>query len=627
MCGWVGVFGGTEPSIQQLEAGSESLVCRGPDDHGLMISDAATFGIAHRRLAILDPTPAGHQPMRDDATGTVIVYNGEIYNSPALRAELKAAGIQFQSMCDTEVLLRGWIHWGDAVVERIEGMFSFALFDEKRQRAFLGRDRLGIKPLYWAMTRGTLIAGSAPRAILEAAPHLREGIDRVALAQYLALLWIPHPRTPWAGIKKLAPGHTLSMTGGRVTIRPYRELALDAPDEPLPPAELAGLLDDAVQRQLLSDVPVGLLLSGGLDSTLLLALMDRHYQGERLTAVCVHYTDEAKRLEIVPDDLVFARRAAAAFPRVDLRTVRVGDDDWALVDELAPHFDDPVADPAAIAMYLLARASETKVVLSGVGGEELFGGYPRHRALGLARRAANLPGPVRQLAGIGTRHLRGSTPGPGFAARRNLEKLGRAVGMRRTPHYWRLMSQIGAEDLRLLMPDVADEAMAELDAQSPALVDADLRQALSFDTGQFLANLNLAYTDKASMAASVEVRVPLLDEAIIARALRAPSSDLIRDGVQKAVLKDAARGLIADEIIERPKSGLGGPMRSWVQGTGGDSFAERVDGLADAGFVARDPARALVASARSGETDSGLAVWAMVCLEVWRHAHLDRHAP
>jgi len=587
-----------------------------------LIDDEHGFGMSHRRLAILDPTPAGHQPMRDEASGTSVVYNGEIYNSPELRRELEASGVRFRSTSDTEVLLRGWIHWGDAVVERIEGMFSFALFDERRNRAFLGRDRLGIKPLYWATTGESLMAGSTPRAILEAAPELRADVDRVALAQYLTLLWIPHPRTPWTAIKKLPPGHTLSLEDGRVTIERFWGLEVDTPDEPLAPSELTELLDTAVHRQLLSDVPVGLLLSGGLDSTILLALMDRHYTGERLTAVCVDFTDDAKRLEIVPDDLTFARRAATAFPRVDLRTVRVGDDDWSMVDDLAPHFDDPVADPAAIAMYFLAKASETKVVLSGVGGEELFAGYPRHRALGLARRGSALPPGVRHLAGLGTRRLRGSTPGPAFAARRNLEKLGRAVGTRDVPHYWRMMSQLGADELRRLMPDVADEAMAELDGLSPPLAGAGLRQALGFDASQFLANLNLAYTDRASMAASVEVRVPLLDETVVTRALRAPAEDLIRAGVQKAVLKDAARGLIADDIIDRPKSGLGGPIRSWVQGASGKSFAERAEALADAGVVAREPARAVVASARSGAADTGLAVWAMVCLAAWRTAHL-----
>ncbi len=561
--------------------------------------------------------------MRDEISGTSVVYNGEIYNSPQLRVELESAGVQFNSSCDTEVLLRGWIHWGDAVVDRIEGIFSFALYDERRHRTFLGRDRLGVKPLYWAMAGETLVAGSTPRSILAAAPELRAGVDRVALAQYLALLWIPHPRTPWTAIKKLAPGHTLSLVDGRIDIRRYWDLDLESPEETLPPDELLALLDQAVRRQLLSDVPVGLLLSGGLDSTILLALMDRHYAGERLTAVCVHYTEDAKRFEIVPDDLAFAQRAAAAYPRVDLRTVRMGDTDWSVIDKLAPHFDDPVADPAAIAMYLLTQASETKVALSGVGGEELFAGYPRHKALGIARQGSALPPRIRHLVGLGAHQLRGARPGPAFASRRNLEKLGRAVGSREPPHYWRMMSQIGANQLRLLMPDVADSAMAELDALSPPLAETNLRQALGFDTGQFLANLNLAYTDKAAMATSVEVRVPLLDEPVVARALRAPSGDLIRGGVQKAVLKGAARGLIADEIIDRPKAGLGGPIRSWVQGKAGLSFAERVEGLADSGIVERFPARRIMAAARSGEADTGLGVWAMVCLEAWQTAHIE----
>lgn len=626
MCGWVAVFGRSPTSLEQLTRSASSMASRGPDGHGVDLRNGMSTwcGMGHRRLAILDPTPAGAQPMRDEASGCSIVYNGEIYNSPELRRELQSEGVTFRSTCDTEVILQGWIRWGDRVVDRLHGIFSLALFDERDGRALLVRDRLGVKPLYWALDGERLIAGSAPRAILEIAPGLGADVDRVALAQFLCLLWIPHPRTPWEAIKKLPPAHVLAFAGGKVEARAYGAPAAEATKGPLSAEELQSTLDTAVERQLLSDVPVGLLLSGGLDSTLLLALMDRHYAGDRMTGVCVHFTDGANRFETVPEDLQYARRAAAAVPRLELREVSLGRQDWKLIDELAPHFDDPVADPAALAMYLLAKASDAKVVLSGVGGEELFAGYPRHLALRRARTIAAMPAPVRQTLGVAARGLRGAQPGPAFAVRRNLEKLGRAVGGRAKPHYWRMMSQLRPDQLRGLMPDVADAALGELDAISPALSATDTRAALAFDSSQFLSNLNLAYTDKASMAGSVEVRVPLLDEAVVAAALRTRPDDLIRNGVQKAILKGAARGLIDDEILDRPKAGLGGPIRAWVQGEAGGFLAERVEGLVEADMLEKKAARAIVSAARAGRSDSGLAVWAMACLDVWSRTHGPR---
>jgi len=622
MCGWVGVFGRTAPRAV-LQAAGELLATRGPDGRGeRVVEGPLPCGLAHRRLAILDPTPAGAQPMVDEVRGVSVVYNGELYNAPALRAELEAAGCVFRSGSDTEVLLVGWAEWGDTVLERIEGIFSFALVDERRGRVLLARDRLGVKPLYWARVGDAVVAGSAPRALLALEPALGADLDRTALAQYLTLLWIPHPRTPWTRISKLEPGHALSITAG--ALRRWRYWAGPEPGEgALDPGELRARIRDAAHRQLLSDVPVGALFSGGLDSTLLLALIVDRYPEGALRAVTAGYEPAAQQLEIAPDDTRYARVVAAEDPRIDLVEVRVGTDAERDLDRLAPHFDDPVADPAAITLRRLCEAAGVKVLLSGVGGEELFAGYPRHAALGVARRAARLPVPLRRAGGLAAGALYGGRPGPVWGSRRNLQKLLRALACP-DPHYWRMMSQLTTAELEALMPGAAAAAVAELDAACPPLARTTLADALDFDRAQFLPNLNLAYVDRASMAVGVEVRVPLLDEAVVAATLAADPTAFVVDGVTKAPLRAAARGIVDERVIDRPKSGFGGPTRSWFRGSGARRLAERIDAVADAGLVAREPARRVFAQAASGRQDAALAAWALVCLQAWHDEHLRR---
>jgi len=627
MCGWVGSLGQC-PDEHNLKLAGDTMLSRGPDGSGERRIPIGPMpaGFAHRRLAILDTTEAGAQPMHDAERGVTVVYNGEIYNSPQLRRELQAQGVRFHSTSDTEVLLLGWAEWGDQILDRIEGIFSFALFDERRGRALLARDHLGVKPLYWAEINGGVVAASAPRAILALRPELRADLDRVALAQFLMLLWIPHPRSPWTRIRKLPPAHALTVEGGRIREWRYWEPPEEG-DSPLDPVALGEALESATARQLLSDVPVGLLLSGGLDSTILLEHMVGHYGVTELLTLTAGYDAASQRLELTPDDVQYARAAAGRHPQVDLREVEIGPDADQDVDLLSLHFDDPVADPAAISLYRLVRHSERKVLLSGVGAEELFAGYPRHLRLPSARRAARLPAPVRRALATASPLLYGAQPGPLYGPRRNAQKLARAVGGCSRPHYWRMVAQLTFSELEALLPETAAEAFGELDTQSRRLPTTDLRSAVAFDREQFLPNLNLAYVDKASMAASVEIRVPLLDDAVVSLAYRAAAATFIEGTVSKVPLRAASRGLVSDAIVDRPKSGFGGPIRGWWQGPGSGQLQERVEALADSGLVERRPARKIVASATSGRQDSALAAWALVCLQAWHREHAQPRGP
>lgn len=627
MCGWVGVFGAVDEESRLRDAAA-TLASRGPDGSGTRVVARGPLpvALAHRRLAILDPTPAGAQPMVDAERGVSVVYNGEIYNSPELRRQLESHGARFRSGTDTEVLLVGWSEWGDEVLERIDGIFSFALVDERNGRALLARDRLGVKPLYWAKRDAVVLAGSAPRAILALRPELRPHIDHVAIAQLLTLLWIPHPRTPWKDIHKLPPGSALSIADGEVREWRYWHIP-DRGNGPLDSGALRSSLAAATQRQLLSDVPVGLLLSGGLDSSLLLELMVDHYGDQPLHALTAGFETTAQRLEVAPDDARFARMVANRHPQVELAEVVLDTDPESDVDELAFHFDDPVADPAAISLYRLARHSSTKVLFSGVGAEELFGGYPRHRALRIGRAAARMPKALRCLGGAASPALRGSWPGPAYGPRRNVQKLLRAVSGEAEPHYWRMLAQLTAPELRSLLPGVADAAGYELDSRCRPLRATRLADALAFDREQFLPNLNLAYVDKAAMAAGVEVRVPLLDEMVSTLAAGADPETFTRGRTTKAPLREAAAGLVPHDVIHRAKTGFGAPSRAWVQGDANQRLRERVDALADANLVERQPARRLFDTAATGRLDSALAVWSMICLQAWHDEHVNVALP
>jgi asparagine synthase (glutamine-hydrolysing) len=621
MCGWAGIFG-QPTSATRLEAAAHRLASRGPDGEGTReLSGPLVGGVAHRRLAILDPSTAGAQPMHDPDRGLTVVYNGEIYNSPQLRDELVRGGARFRSTSDTEVLLEGWARWGDSVLDRIEGMFSFALVDEAKGRVLLARDRLGIKPLYWSFDGEVLVAGSAPRALLCLRPELGDRIDRVALAQFLTLLWIPHPRTPWSAVQKLPPATALSLEGGRLHRWRYWEQA-GPTEEDLSPVRLLESLREATDRQLLSDVPLGLLFSGGLDSTVILQLLRARGDHGAIHALAAGYSSADQRHETVPDDLAFARSFGHATD-VALTEVLVGGDAIDDLDDLAFHFDDPVADPAALTLHRLCRASDRKVLLSGVGGEELFAGYPRHTALATARFAARTPWSVRWLAAQGSSLLHGGRAGAFHGLRRNTQKLLRSTA-RPSPSYWQMMSHLTFEELSALMPDVAGQAFDELDSLSSPLRQARLPDALAFDRDQFLPNLNLAYVDRASMANGVEIRVPFLDEVVVGPVFRSPPASFVDGGLGKVPLRAAARGTVPDRVIDRPKTGFGAPIRSWFQADDSARLRERMQHVADTGLVAEEGVARIYAGARSGRTDAALPAWALVCLAVWQQAHGSR---
>ena len=630
MCG-IGGFSGDFPD-ELLARFVERLRHRGPDDRGVFVDRAAGVGLAHTRLSILDLSPRGHQPMVDPETGCVIVYNGELYNFRALRAELEGRGHTFRSESDTEVLLRLHAEHGLAMLDRLDGMFAFAIWDPRDRSLFLARDQMGIKPLYVAATSRGLVFASEIKALLEA-PGVPRDLDLGAIDATIRHLWCPGPRTILAGVRKIEPGCALLARDGAI-VRDWRyfDLPVEEPWPGEPPADpraaLATELDRAVHGQLVSDVPVGAFLSGGLDSSAVVALARRHL--DRIPCFTMSFRSGETSTEGFEDDLPHARRVAAHLG-VELVEVPVGGEVADELEWMVHQLDEPQADIAPLNVRRIAEAARAhgiKVLLSGAGGDDLFAGYRRHQAAGLERWWSWLPRPARRLLRAGTARL----PQQGTLPRR-LTKAFRDADRDLDDRLAGYFDWIGAEPRARLF---SRDAAAELARSGPyqPLLDSlrELRReidpvnrTLYLDARYFLPDHNLNYTDKMAMAHGVEVRVPLLAVGLARFASHLPVSDKLRGRTGKWLLREAVRPLLPPEVLSRAKTGFGVPLRTWLHRelapVVGDvlspaSLARR--GIFDPEAVAR-----LVADDRAGRIDAAYPILALVTIELWCRAFLS----
>jgi len=632
MCGIAGVSG---PSAAGADArcAIERLRHRGPDGDGAFVDATSGIALVHTRLAIQDPRPEANQPFADATGTTTLVYNGELYNVAELRADLVACGQTFRTQCDTEVLLLAYRQWGADCLSRLNGIFAFALWDARSRELLVARDGLGVKPLYCSEAGGSFAFASEIKALL-CFPWIGRELDADAMASYLRFLWCPAPATPLRQVRKLEPGEALVVRDGRVVRRwRFHELPVEAPDESLSADTWASAIRDglsqAVRRQMISDVPLGAFLSGGLDSSAIVAYARNHASG-RLQCFTIDYDEREARAEGMVRDLPFAERVARHLD-VDLHVVRVGAEMADHLQEMVWHLDEPQADLAALNVLFisrLARERGIKVLLSGAGGDDVFSGYRRHRAMQLDRYLAAIPGPVRGLLARGA----GFLPARPAALRRLSMALSRA---RLSPEQ-RLLSWfdwVGADAVAgLFAQDVREglsrrDPLAEAVARMPASA-SPLQRMLLLEQKFFLADHNLNYTDKMSMAAGVEVRVPFLDPDLMRRAARVPDRLRVRSGEAKWVLKRAMEPLLPREVIYRPKTGFGVPLRAWLRGPLRglvrdtlDPAAIRRRGIFDADAVAR-----LVDADASGRADFAYSILGLVCIEVWCRQFVDRRA-
>jgi asparagine synthase (glutamine-hydrolysing) len=632
MCGICGTVGRADK--HELGIMTDAMAHRGPDGRGVRTFDGELpAGLGHRRLAILDPSPAGAQPM-SLAGRWWITYNGEIYNFPELRRDLEAQGENFRTDCDTEILLRLFALEGEAMLKRLNGIYAFAIWDDQAQRMFVARDRLGVKPLYYVQQPGLFAFASELKVLLPFLPAVT--LDPAGLADYLTFLWVPEPRTAFTGVMKLPAGHCARADRDGVTIEQYWDLEM-AP-EVRPAAdwrdEVASTVSQSVRRQMLSDRPLGAFLSGGIDSSAIVAAMTAGAPQPPSTYT-VGFAEQDLRHEIVPDDVVHARAVADRFG-TDHEEIILEPDVLDLLPRAIWHLEEPVADPAAISTYLICREAGKRmpVMLSGVGGDELFAGYPRHLAYRISRLFDRVPGPMRNaLETLAAPIGRPGAPGRLRGPRRNLWKYLRAAGLPELERYLSFLTYYPDQELRDLL---SDDMAAEVAMHDPRaghrrilerVVDADeLAQILYLDTKTFLPNLNLTYTDKMSMAASVEVRVPLLDDEMVDLARRIPSDLKLTGTRRKYIFKRSQEGTLPSSVIWRAKAGFGAPVRSWLV----DDLSPMIDDLLSASTIAeRGLVDATVVAKMREQNEAGLAdfsmqIYCLLCLELWSRQWTDQ---
>ncbi len=623
MCGIAGIFESrTQEPIDRalLRRMTDSLGHRGPDDSGYF--DAPGIGLGHRRLSIID-VAGGHQPLFNEDGSVVIVYNGEIYNFQSLAEELTAAGHVFRTHSDTEVVVHAWEEWGESCVERFRGMFAFALWDANRETLFLARDRLGIKPLYYAMLgNGTLLFGSELKALLQH-PGLPRRIGAEAIEDYFGYGYIPDPKTIYKDVAKLAPGHVLTLRRGqeRVAPRAYWDMTFNAPRHAMSARdmaeELVEQLREAVRLRLVSEVPLGAFLSGGVDSSAVVALMADLSDGPVNT--CSIGFKQADFDESGYANLVAKRYATRH------RSETVDADAFDLVDRLAGMYDEPFADSSAIPTFqvsALARQHVT-VALSGDGGDETFAGYRRHRwhhyeelvrgrlPRGLRQPLFGLLGSLYPKMDWAPKPLRAKTTFQALA-RDSADAYFHSVSFTSDDLRRRLFSPRLVADLQGYR---ASETMRRVMAEAPTEDHLERIQYADFRT--YLPGDILTKVDRASMANSLEVRVPILDHVFLEWAARIPPSLRLKGREGKYIFKKALEGRVPDEVLYRPKMGFGVPLASWFRGPLRERVRDALTGpvLAETGMFDTRFLTTMVERHQSGASDYSTPIWALIMFE------------
>ena len=621
MCGIAGTVGVADANI--IAAMNNFQSHRGPDDAGILVLERDKVALGHTRLSILDLSTAGHQPMVNAANNIWVTFNGEIYNYRTLRHELTGHGYVFRSQTDTEVLLAAYEIWGEDFLHRLNGMYAFAIYDGRRQRLFAARDRLGVKPFYYHERDGVLTFASEIKALF-ACPGVKKRPDFMALATPARFQVGPY--TGFERIFKLPPGHALMYERAQLTIRRYWDVAPSESDrlsDNQSIEQLDALLNDAVRLQMVADVPVGLLLSGGLDSSLIGALMRRN-TAQDIFAFTIGFSKSDQRFEQMPDDSIYARRVADNF---GFRYVELEIE--PKVEELLPklifHLDEPLSDPATINTYLISQAARARnivVLLNGMGGDEIFGGYRKQLACLKAEVYQSLvPHIIQTMIQAAFRRIPVASASRGFRTVRWAKRFATFAYLSEFERYLASDLSLSREqyeglfgtDYRKSHFYRAQQEMFEAPAASYLT-----RMCLN-DTKFFLPEHNLLYSDKAAMAAGVEGRPPLTDHRIVEFMFSLPPRQRIRNSEQKYLLKKVAERYLPRDVIYRPKAPFGSPLRSWVRG----ALAPMIDDLllSDGARVRAlyDPrmVRQIVARDRSGLEDNALIIWTMLTNELW----------
>jgi len=628
MCGIYGILtlGGTrrnEPDV--LRRMGDAVVHRGPDDSGALADGDLLLGM--RRLSIID-VAGGHQPIASEDGQVVAVCNGEIYNFRELRRALEAAGHRFSTHSDSEVVVHGYEEYGDAFLSKLDGMFGLALWDRRRRRLMVARDAIGIKPVYYRLDARELVFASEAKAIL-AVPGVTARIDAAALAQYLSVGYVCAPNAIFEGMRKLEPGTALIAEDGQVRKHRYYHL----------PAEIDCTRSDgqwieavraeierSVSDQMVSDVPIGAFLSGGIDSSAVVAFMSRH-SSQPVKTYSIGFKGSTGAA--LYNELPYARQVAELF-RTDHREIVVQPDVATLLPALVWHMDEPIADAAFITTYLVSKFArqDVTVILSGVGGDELFGGYKRYldehyRTLYRRVPAAIRTGIIAPLARV--------LPSDRHSRMLNQMRLAKAFlladALPFEERYRAYMQVFDAEEraalLRSGLPVMFDDCIAR--GFAGAQTADPLRQLMDVDFATQLPDDLLLLTDKMSMAVSLECRVPLLDQRLVELAARMPGHLKVRGGELKHVMKRALAGVLPDSILHREKRGFGAPMGAWLRAELAPMLRDVLsrETVTRRGLLDPDAVERTIREHEQQRADRSDHLLALINLEIWCRLYLD----
>lgn len=625
MCGICGIYeykSGDEVQPGILEDMLQSIFHRGPDEDGTLIDGNLAIGM--RRLSIIDLS-GGSQPMFNENKTIGIVFNGEIYNYRSLMADLEKRGHQFRTACDTEVIVHLYEEYGDACVEHLRGMFGFAIWDMDKRRLLLARDHLGVKPLYYTFAGDRLVFGSEIKAILHH-PEVQPRVNYEALSHFLSLRYAPTPQTMFEDIHSLPPGHLLTCDENGVNVRRYWDVSFDQNIPAKTEAEyieaLHDMLQESVQMQLMSDVPFGAFLSGGIDSSTIVALMSQHLNNPVKT-FSVGFEGVGEEMSELPYARMVAKQYETDHHEVLLTAEHLVD----LSEKVVWHLDQPIGDQATMANYMVSNlaSQHVKMVLTGEGGDELFGGYARYLGERFSPMFKIIPG----LARSGMLSLIQRVPQM-RKAKVGLYALCQPDEVTRFTNWFPLFNQ--AQKGKLLSTYLREqlngarttaifaEHLARTDARDP------ISRMLYVDTKLWLPDDLLARGDKTSMANSLEARVPLLDHKLVEFAASVPSNLKVKGMTRKYLLKEVSRRLLPDEIIDRKKQGFPLPISTWFRQEARSFLHDHLapDTLGRRGLFDQDYVAQLLNEHDSSFADHGLLLWGLLNVELWHRLYIDQ---
>jgi asparagine synthase (glutamine-hydrolysing) len=628
MCGIAGFYHLSPQTTvpMDLKEPTRLLLHRGPDEEGYY--EDSRVGLGMRRLSIIDLL-TGQQPMGNEAENIRAVFNGEIYNYRELRGLLQSKGHRFKSRSDTEVIVHGYEEWGEEVLGRLRGMFALALWDAGKSSLLLARDHFGIKPLYYARVNQVFLFASEMKALLADGGVQRE-IDPVALDQYLSFLYIPEPRTIFTGVKALPPAHYLVLREDEVTIRRYWKFE-PCPDES---SSLASVLEDirsgmeeSVRSMSEADVPLGVFLSGGMDSTAILALISRHSREKVRTFTLGFGAGERNWNELD------AARRVASFFRTDHHEFRVQPKIVEDLPLIIRHFDQPFANPTSLLLYYLSAEARrfVKVALAGTGGDEMFAGYPRYKGMVYHQSYEKIPSSLRRgISVLGNLFLNDGTDGNlGSQRIRRFLDAGDRSFAECYLHILTALDERRKEEIytdqfreRLEGTDPLDFIRPHLNGANPLpplekLMEADLNTYLPFN--------QLVYCDRMSMACSLEVRVPFVDQQVVKVAGRIPLRQKLLHGRTKGLFREAMAPFLPPEVLRAPKLGLNLPIALWFR----KELREWMRSLLSPervrrrGYIHPEAVQAILTEHDTGKRDRSLFIWALLVLEIWHQIYID----